>query len=569
MRSPELVRLEDDHARTRYTTRTQQTIEARLAANAARLAGGLAHGVPTSLITTALAPYAAADQSGPREALKHLLDGRGLSMVVGYAGAGKSTLMRAAADAWRGAGYRVRGLALAGRAAENLEADSGIPSGTIAAFLMALDSGAVSLSPRDIVVVDEAGMVASHQMDRILDAAASAGAKIVLVGDPQQLQAIEAGGPFRYLVEHYYHATLSTVWRQKHEWMRTATRHLAECRTDIAISAYEHAGMVMPHKTREDTVAAILDMYLANRDSGRSQMILTATNADARMINEAARLRMHAIGALGPDHILDTVDGPASFASGDRLVFRRNDRRLGVKNGTTGTVVEITGTRIAVMIDGRPDAVVIDAGTYPHLSHGYALTIHKAQGATVDRAYVLAAPNMDRHSAYVALSRHRERVSLHWSSDVFANRAALGRALSRERLKDVTLDYKETVAQAVTAVMDTARKATNAGPEIDAWTGLYARQRREAGAYSGMSLIRRGFWMAANLDRFVKAGVLTLAKLHERERAAFAMSRKRQSSSTVAPAADIVADRDAPRSHADGAGRRSVNPAPAQKPTTP
>jgi hypothetical protein len=152
---------------------------------------------------------------------------------------------------------------------------------------------------------------------------------------------------------------------------------------------------------------------------------------------------------------------------------------------------------------------------------------------------------------------------------VFANRAALGRALSRERLKDVTLDYKETVAQAVTAVMDTARKATNAGPEIDAWTGLYARQRREAGAYSGMSLIRRGFWMAANLDRFVKAGVLTLAKLHERERAAFAMSRKRQSSSTVAPAADIVADRDAPRSHADGAGRRSVNPAPAQKPTTP
>src|SRR6185295_6193673 len=114
-------------------------------------------------------------------------------------------------------------------------------------FLLALERKAAALTPRDVIVIDEAGMVASRQLDRMMHAAQMAGAKVVLVGDPEQLQAIEAGGPLRYLVEHYDHARLSTIWRQRAGWMREATRDLAESRTSRALAAYEAHGMVQGH----------------------------------------------------------------------------------------------------------------------------------------------------------------------------------------------------------------------------------------------------------------------------------------------------------------------------------
>ena len=520
--SPELVKLADDHGATKYTTRTQQTIEERVAASAARLTGIIAHGVSTAARMAALSAFAGPEQTGTREALAHLLDDRGLSVVVGYAGAGKSTLLKAATDAWVASGYRPRGLALAGRAAEGLEADAGIPSGTIASFLMALDSGALKLTAKDILVVDEAGMVASRQLDRVLFAAREAGAKVVLVGDPEQLQAIEAGGPFRYIVEHYDHARLTTVWRQKESWMRAATRALAEGGTTAALADYERAGMVHGHATGAEAIGAILDMWLANREREAKQLILTATNADARRVNETVRARLMTMGALGPERILETEEGPTPFAVRDRVVFRRNDRKLAVKNGSVGTVMEIAGTTMAIALDTIPPRIVrANLADYPHMAHGYAVTIHKSQGATVDRAYVLAAPNMDRHSAYVALSRHREQVSLHWSQDAFNDRAALARSLSRKRLKDVTLDYKEVVTERMRDVMANARRATGVMPDIDMWARLYAAQRAETATYAAVSTMRRAFWMAANLDRFLKAGAMTLEKLHERERAAY------------------------------------------------
>lgn len=525
MASPELVRLADTEGNTRFTTRAQLDAEVRLAASARHLATTVAHDVTTTARTKGLSRFTGPEQSGPREALAHLLDARGLSVVVGYAGAGKSTLLTTAAEAWYASGYRLRGLALAGRTAEALEADSGIPSGTIAGFLMGLDSGAVSLSAKDIVVIDEAGMVASRQLDRVLLAVRNAGAKAVLVGDPEQLQAIEAGGPFRHIVEHYEHARLTTVWRQREPWMRAATRDLAEARTELALSAYERAGMVAEHATRDDAAQAILDQWLANRERGVRQLILTATNADARLINAQARARLHALGALGAEVTLETEDGPTAFAVGDRIVFRRNDRTLGVKNGTTGTLAAAAGQGLVIAIDGSPPRFVeIDTVRYPHVAHGYAVTIHKAQGATVDRAYVLAAPSMDRHSAYVALSRHRDRVSLHWSRDVFDSRDALVRRLTRPRHKDMTLDYREEVAAKLRTVTAKARAATATLPDTLAWAKLFAAQREEARHVAQMSRLRRTFWMAAQLDRFVRARAATLAGVHARERAIFAAS---------------------------------------------
>jgi Ti-type conjugative transfer relaxase TraA len=517
--SPELIKLEARSGDTRYTTRAQKAAEERLAENAGRLAGSIRHKVNPADLATALGKFQGADQADTRTALEHLLDERGLSVIVGYAGAGKSTLLKSAADAWKASGYAVRGLALAGRAAEGLQADADIDAVTIAGFLLALDRGVVSVSADDVIVIDEAGMIGSRQLDRVFQVIREAGAKAVLVGDPEQLQAIEAGGAFRYLVDHYEHVRLSKIWRQQADWMKAATASLAEGRTREALEAYDGHGMVQGHTDKAEAITAILDQWQAGRDRGGTQIILTATNADAAEINHAARERLKTAGALGQDHELLTADGPMMFAAGDRVLFRKNDRRLAVKNGTSGTVVEIANGIITVAIDGRPPRIIrVDPGVYAHIGHGYAVTIHKAQGATVDRAFVLASRYMDRHAAYVALSRHRDRVSFHWTRDQFADWQAVTRTLGRARLKDTTLDYKTAIRQSIEQILASAGTSERAADQTAPWAQLYDQQRREAAAFAGMTAVRRAFWLAANLGRFAKAGVLTLAKLHERER---------------------------------------------------
>ena len=138
--------------------------------------------------------------------------------------------------------------------------------------------------------------------------------------------------------------------------------------------------------------------------------------------------------------------GERSFASGDRVMFLQNERGLGgdglgVKNGTLGTIVEVSARSMSVRTDdGR--GVSFDLKDYDRIDHGYAATIHKAQGMTVDRAHVLATPGMDAHSSYVALSRHRDGMDLHYGHDDFASQDRLARTLSRDRAKDMASDYE-------------------------------------------------------------------------------------------------------------------------------
>ncbi len=157
-------------------------------------------------------------------------------------------------------------------------------------------------------------------------------------------------------------------------------------------------------------------------------------------LNEAARQRLRLAGELGDDVAIQTGRGARTFAAGDRVMFLQNERGMGVKNGSLGTVQSLTTARMAVMLDdGRH--VAFDIKDYAQLDHGYAATVHKSQGVTVDRVHVLATPGLDRHAAYVALSRHRDSVDLHYGRDDFADQGRLVRTLSRERAKDMASDY--------------------------------------------------------------------------------------------------------------------------------
>lgn len=477
--SPALVRVgRDARRRDRFTTAGHQALERRMADMAQLLARAsqTKGGVPARFKGWQLS----ADQT---VALHHVLAAPRLAAVSGVAGTGKSTMLNAARQSWETAGFRVQGLALAAEAAHGLQTGSGIAlAGTIHSRLYLWEQGRNLPGPKDVLVVDEAGMVGSRQMERLLQFAHRGGAKIVLVGQAQQIQAIEAGGAFRAIEERVGAAVLKTVRRQKADWQKQATAELSDGRTAAALDRYEAAGMVHGHATGDAAKAALIAAWNAARgtDPGRSQIVMAFLRRDVAELNALARACMRADGALGADVMLTTATGPATFAKGDRVAFQRNDGQLGVRNGSLGTIEALHGRTLTVRLDGKPPrCITFSLDTYGHLAHGYAATIHKSQGATVDRAHLFVSPNMDRHAAYVAMTRHRDRLDLHWSKDSISTREKLAAILSRANLKDTSLDYAEDREREHAARREAAES-------------MRERIRRRAAAFARREVTREG-----------------------------------------------------------------------------
>ncbi|WP_374828143.1 Ti-type conjugative transfer relaxase TraA, partial [Brucella lupini] len=439
-----------------------------------------------------------------RGAIKHITGPERIAAVVGYAGAGKSTMLAAAREAWEAEGYRVHGAALSGKAAEGLEESSGIQSRTLASWDMSWQNDRRTLKRGDVFVIDEAAMVGSRQLARFIGEAEARGAKIVLVGDHEQLQAIGAGAPFRAITEEIGHAELSEIRRQRIDWQRDASVAFATHRTAEGLSAYRDRGNISFAETGEDARGQIVRDYLADaqeRPDG-TRIAMAHRRADVRAINDAIRAELRARanvpgdsrgllkselapGALGEGFFFQTNDGKREFAPGDRIVFLENNRDLGVKNGMLGTVehVEVgrlgAGPRIVARLDapsgaeGRSVSVPMD--DYQAVDHGYATTIHKNQGATVDRAYVLASGTMDRHLTYVAMTRHRDGVQLYVSQDEFSKLdpgQQAGRMLVAGRLVEhgvAPFEHKEGNSQSyfVTLENDRGEQCTLWGVDLE------------------------------------------------------------------------------------------------------
>ncbi|ABE39508.1 MobA/MobL protein [Rhodopseudomonas palustris BisB5] len=449
--APDLVELgKDGRGEDRFTTRGMIETEQRLHRAAERMAERDRHEVQDA---DRLAARARAEARGlvlsaeQADALAQVTTGRDLGVVVGHAGTGKSAMLGVAREAWEAAGFEVRGVALSGIAAENLASGSGIASRTIASLEHGWAQGRDLLNARDVLVIDEAGMVGTRQLERVLSHAAEAGAKVVLVGDPQQLQAIEAGAAFRSIFERHGGAEIGEVRRQRQDWQRDATRDLANGKIGHVLDAYRSHDMVHAAPTREDARNNLIERWDRDRHASpeRSRIILTHTNDEVRALNAAARERMRAAGDLGNDLCLTVERGERSFASGDRIMFLQNERGLGgdglgVKNGTLGTIAEVGARSMSVHTDDGRN-VSFDLKDYNRIDHGYAATIHKAQGMTVDCTHVLATPGLDAHASYVALSRHRDGMELHYGHDDFTSQDRLARTLSRDRAKDMASDY--------------------------------------------------------------------------------------------------------------------------------
>ena len=437
----------------RYSTREMVEIERGMVFSADRMSAARGRGVGEGHVEEALAArsYLSDEQ---QEAVRHIAGEEQLAVVVGLAGAGKSTMLSAAREAWEREGYRVHGAALSGKAAEGLEESSGIASRTLASWDYGWQAGRGELGSRDILVIDEAGMVSSKQLARFIGEAERAGAKIVLVGDPEQLQPIQAGAAFRAVAERVGFAELEGVRRQGEDWQRQASQDFARHRTSEGFLAYAERDGVRFAETRDEARGEIVRDVLKDMSerSDGSRIVLAHRRADVRELNGAIRAARQEGGELLGERSYATNDGERHFAPGDRVLFLENNRDLGVKNGMLGTVQEAEEGRLTARLDtaqgqalGRE--VSVSTADYAAIDHGYATTIHKSQGATVDRAYVLSSGSMDRHLTYVAMTRHREEARLYAGRDEFRNLQGLSERLGRAGLKETTLDYARDFAE--------------------------------------------------------------------------------------------------------------------------
>ena len=345
--------------------------------------------------------------------------GDGVQVVRAAAGTGKTRALDGAREAWQRSGVPVLGCSLSARAACELRDQAAVDATTIARLTYGFDHG-VELTPGSVLIVDEAGMVGTRDLARLAEAADRANAKLVLVGDDRQLPEIEAGGAFRELAVRLGADELHEVRRQSGEWDRAALAALRDGDVErFALDYHEH-GRIVAAPTAEKARAALVEDWWSAYERGEEALMIAHRRTDVADLNRRARDRMRDAGRLGVDEF---DAGERSFAVGDRVTTTRNDRRLDVVNGQAGQLVAIADARITIELD-RGDRVEVPE-TYArdgHLDHGYATTAHRAQGATVDRAFVLGSDEIYREWGYTALSRHREEARFYvTASPTFLN----------------------------------------------------------------------------------------------------------------------------------------------------
>ncbi|NEH73608.1 Ti-type conjugative transfer relaxase TraA [Rhizobium leguminosarum] len=428
-----------------YTTREMIRLEAEMANRAIWLAGRASHGVREAVLQATFARHSRLSDE-QRTAIEHVAGATRIAAVIGRAGAGKTTMMKAAREAWETAGYRVVGGALAGKAAEGLEKEAGIVSRTLSSWELRWNQGRNQLDDRCVFVLDEAGMVSSRQMALFVEAVTKAGAKLVLVGDPEQLQPIEAGAAFRAIADRIGYAELETIYRQRQQWMRDASLDLARGNVRKAVDAYTAHGRMIGLRLKDEAVESLIAAWDRDYDPSKTSLILAHLRRDVRMLNDMARAKLVERGVVADGFAFKTEDGTRMFATGDQIVFLKNEGSLGVKNGMLAKVLEAAPGRIVAEIgEGEHRRqVTIEQRFYNNLDHGYATTIHKSQGATVDRVKVLASLSLDRHLTYVAMTRHREDLAVYYGSRSFAKSGGLIPILSRRNAKETSLDYEKS-----------------------------------------------------------------------------------------------------------------------------
>jgi conjugative relaxase-like TrwC/TraI family protein len=337
--------------------------------------------------------------------------GNRLDVVVGPPGCGKTFALDAVREAYQASGQRVVGVALAARAARELQSGAGIDARTARWFQLALETGRDTLDARTVLVIDEAAMLGTRLFADLVARADRAGAKVIAVGDPKQLPAIEAGGLFSALLGRVDAVRLAGNRRQRDAAERAALGALRSGRVNVALAHLEHNGNITVADNADVLRDALVDDWYQAHAAGRQAVMGALRRSDVADLNDRARARLREDGRLGPDVL--TVDD-RSFAVGDRVLTRRNRYDLGVVNGDVGEITGAGPGRIHLRLDdGREVSVPFSYAVEGHLDFAYARTIHQSQASTCDQEFLLGDDALVAELGYTGLSRARDHNRLY------------------------------------------------------------------------------------------------------------------------------------------------------------
>ena len=395
-----------------YSTEHLLSLEASIIAGARTRADAGVARVPAEVVTAVAAGRGLSDEQA-HMVTRLTTSGAGVETVVGRAGSGKTFALGVCREAWERAGVPVMGCALSARARGNLQAESGIESVTVRSVVTRIQRG-TELPQGCVLVVDEAGMVATRDLAALAGAVDRAQGKLVLVGDFRQLSEIEAGGTFRALAKDESAITLMANQRQRDKGEREALSELRHGDPTRYLEWATERDRIVLAESRDALIDAMATAWWDGAETGKPPLVLAYRRADVRALNEACRERMRAAGKLGEEEL--AVGSPPkrghedlrrSYSVGDRIVVTApiNQPGLKVDNGTLGRVVVVdpaAGSLSMVTDDGElltlPRACLAAGLT----DHGYALTGHKAQGQTVSIQVSLSQPSAATEGAVTA-----------------------------------------------------------------------------------------------------------------------------------------------------------------------
>jgi len=429
-KSGELVRLGKHDNQMQYTTKEMLRLEQSIVdfAKVGRSKEGWV--ISEEAISNAIVAKKGISQE-QQKALRHVCGKGQVVSVTGAAGTGKSFMLAAARDAFDKSGFKVSGCSLSGKAAAELQGGSGIQSQTIHSLMQEIDSGKRQLSNKDVLVMDEAGMTDTRIMGRVTDAVRRAGAKLVLVGDVAQLQAVGAGGTFGKVSAEIGSAEILEVRRQKVEWQKQAANDFRAGRAGDALAAYKAHESLHIHKTTKDAQARMVERWRSLDASVSEKMMIAGRRNDVASLNKIARASLKKSDTLGAEVSViitdkDNNERKIKIAESERLRFTKNDKKLGLMNGDLGTVRSINidqygNTVLDIVLDrSQSKTVKINMSEYSQVQHGYAITAHSSQGATVDNTLFYASSFSSKEMAYVSASRQR------YGCEIFASEEEVG-----------------------------------------------------------------------------------------------------------------------------------------------
>ncbi len=413
-----------------------------------RFADGIAgrHGSPLKASSVAFGKEGKSLSSEQNDAYTHCTSsGENLCIVQGRAGVGKSYVIDAIRKAHEDSKYRVLGLAPTHKVSTDMK-ESGIKEAkTCHSFLFAFKNNRECLDKNTLVIVDEAGMLGTELSVELFHTIRKTSAKLVLVGDDRQLSSVNRGGAFSLLAEKYSAIELKDVRRQSIDWQKAASEHLSQGEVRSAVHLLDDNKAISWQSSKEEALSGLLKTWSTDRSKNPegTRQILAHRNVDVDALNQGAREILREQGKLGDIEIsCMTQRGICSFAVGDRVQLTKTDKEQGLHNGSFGKIESIDPQtqKITLLLDNK-EKKEINPHSYDGLKHGYASTVYKAQGSTLDHVYVLHSSITNHSISYVSLTRQTQSLSLHVTKEETSNINQLIRQMSREGGKGTSLVF--------------------------------------------------------------------------------------------------------------------------------